>query len=149
MNSLDFTLAAPLQKDCFVVGNLSLCQILLLNDANFLWLVLVPRRQNVTEIFELSRADQRQLLDESSFVARLLKDNFPCDKLNIAALGNIVPQLHVHHIARRKDDLCWPGVAWGYGQARVYQHHEKAGILSQLREALSTHSDFSAAEENP
>lgn len=149
MNAPAFTLSAQLQKDCFVVGNLKLCQILLLNDANFIWLVLVPRRQDVREIFELSNADQHQLLEESSFLGKLIKENFPCDKLNIAALGNIVPQLHVHHIARRKDDPCWPGVVWGYGQGRAYHDQEKTALLHQLQKALRADPDFNPAAETP
>ncbi|HEX4975409.1 MAG TPA: HIT family protein [Pseudomonadales bacterium] len=149
MNAPVFILSAQLQKDCIVVGNLKLCQVLLLNDANFIWLVLVPRRHDIREIFELNNADQQQLLAESSFVGRLITENFPCDKLNIAALGNIVPQLHVHHIARRKNDPCWPGVVWGYGQGRAYQDQEKTDILRQLQKALSAHSDFSPAAGTP
>jgi len=140
-----FELAPQLQQDCFVVGYLPLCQVLLLNDANFTWVVLVPRIAGATEIFQLSDSHQSMLLQESSVIARMIAEHFPCDKLNIAALGNIVSQLHIHHIARRRDDLCWPGVVWGYGQGRAYQTHEKNTLLQTLQNLLSHSPGFCSA----
>jgi diadenosine tetraphosphate (Ap4A) HIT family hydrolase len=89
-----------LEKDCTVLGEFTLCTLLLVNDANYPWFILLPNRENITEIHQLSASDQQQLLSESMFFCHCLEDIYQPDKLNIAALGNVVPQLHIHHIAR-------------------------------------------------
>lgn len=115
-----FTLHTQLVKDCVTIGDLPLCRVLLMNDANYPWLVLVPRRPEIIELFELTRLDQQQLLDEITQVSSALAGHFRADKMNIAALGNIVPQLHVHIVARYSDDAAWPKPVWGAVPAQPY-----------------------------
>lgn len=122
-----FSLHPQLARDSVVLGRFLLSQLLLMNDANYPWFILVPERKNIREIFELEVPDQQQLLSESSFLARGMKEYFPTDKINIAALGNVVPQLHVHHIARTTTDSAWPAPIWGKVPAKPYT---EAAILA-------------------
>lgn len=121
-----FTLHPQLEKDAIVMGELPLSRLLLLNDSRYPWFVLVPRRENITEIYQLSEADQQLLLQESSRLGRAMMEDFNGDKLNIGALGNLVPQLHLHHIVRYKNDEAWPGPVWGMGAAIPYSGEELA-----------------------
>ena len=109
-----------LQNDCLLVGKFELCKLLLMKDANYPWFILVPDRDGITEIYQLDDAAQQQLMRESSVMARLLVEHFQADKVNIAALGNVVPQLHVHHIARYHEDPAWPAPVWGPCPAQAY-----------------------------
>ena len=108
-----FLLHPQLAADSTLVGEFPLCQVLLANDGNFPWLILVPKVNGITEFHELTDEQQAQFLIESNTVSRLLKDGLSADKINIAALGNMVPQLHIHHVARFKEDACWPKPIWG------------------------------------
>jgi diadenosine tetraphosphate (Ap4A) HIT family hydrolase len=130
-----FVLHPQLQKDGIVMGDFPLSRLLLLNDARYPWFVLVPRREGITEIYQLSEADQQQLLRESSQLGRFLMEGFNGDKLNIGALGNMVPQLHIHHIVRYHGDEAWPGPVWGVGTALPFRQDEVA-ILRERCEAL-------------
>lgn len=132
-----YQLHPQLQKDTLHVGRFALCEILLMNDARYPWLILVPQRQDIGEIYQLELADREQLLRESCFVADTMAGLFAADKMNIAALGNMVPQLHLHHIARFRDDACWPQPVWGVGTAQAYSDHAAAARLATLREALA------------
>lgn len=109
-----------LAADCLRLGALPLCELLLMNDARYPWYILVPRREHVREIFELAEADQAQLLHESSRLSRAMAEALTPDKLNIAAIGNVVPQLHVHHVARFAGDAAWPAPVWGQGTPEPY-----------------------------
>ena len=100
------------------IGDLPLCRVLLIKDANYPWLLLVPRRHDVVEIIDLDEVEQAQLMTEIADAARALKAITGCDKLNVAALGNVVPQLHVHVIARSRSDAAWPKPVWGAAPAR-------------------------------
>lgn len=126
-----------LLADCYSVGRLDLCHLLLMNDANYPWCILVPDRDGIREIYDLSEADQRQLLSESSYLGRTMMTLFTGDKLNIAALGNVVPQLHIHHIVRFRNDPAWPAPVWGRLPARPYSDAELQERMNHLREALS------------
>ncbi|MDT8281622.1 MAG: HIT domain-containing protein [Gammaproteobacteria bacterium] len=95
--------------------------MILINDANYPWFILVPGREDITEIHQLDESDQIQLLAESMYLSRCLQQVFQADKLNIAALGNIVPQLHIHHIAHFKTDICWPSPVWGQSPLSITQ----------------------------
>jgi len=108
-----FILHPQLAADTVLVGEFPLCQVLLANDGNFPWLILVPKINNISEFHELTDEQQAQFLSESNAVSKLLKDELSADKINIAALGNMVPQLHIHHVARFKEDACWPKPIWG------------------------------------
>jgi len=127
-----FALHSRLSADTAHVADLPLCAALLMNDARYPWLVLVPRRADLREIEDLSETDQHQLLREihmaSAAVRVLCAPDRPCEKLNIAALGNMVPQLHIHVIARRQDDPAWPGPVWGVGPAEAYGDALEAAI---------------------
>ena len=131
-----FELDLRLAADTFVVGETPLSQVLLMNDARYPWLILVPRRGDVTEPFELSEADQAQLWQESMRLGEAIKAHFAADKLNIAALGNQVAQLHVHHIARFHTDDAWPGPVWGVGSAVPYSDAARDALVDELRSLL-------------
>jgi len=126
-----------LEKDCFILGEFSLCSLLLLNDANYPWFILLPNREDVREIHFLSEPDQQQLMAESMYFSRCLQQVFKPDKLNIAALGNMVPQLHIHHIARFHKDACWPAPVWGAVDAIPYPEQDVITIKNQLLEWFS------------
>lgn len=132
----EFELHPQLAADCHQVGDLPLSRVLLLNDRRYPWLILVPRRAHLREIYQLSPVDRAQLLDESCRVGERLMCTFGGDKLNIGALGNLVPQLHIHHIVRRVDDPAWPGPVWGHSPAEPYPEIELGDRLLRLRKAL-------------
>ena len=127
-----FELHPRLRQDCVLLRKLELCQLLLMNDANFPWFILVPEREDVSEIYQLSQQDQHQLLAESSRLSEFMQQNYQADKLNVAVLGNIVPQLHMHHIARFRHDACWPGPVWGKLPAVAYTDEQVAAIHEQV-----------------
>ncbi len=131
-----FTLHPQLQQDCIPLGFMTLSQVLLMNDAHYPWCVLVPRRNNIREIYELSSEDQLQLTRESSVLTRAMATYFNADKMNIAALGNLVPQLHIHHIARFTTDPAWPAPVWGKTLAKPYEKENLAKLLSDLKNIL-------------
>jgi diadenosine tetraphosphate (Ap4A) HIT family hydrolase len=131
-------LAPQLARDCIELGRFSLCRLLLMNDANYPWFILVPMREGVREIHELFEADQQQLLRESSLVSRMLVDEFRADKVNIAALGNVVPQLHIHHIARYHDDPAWPAPVWGRHEAKPYPDNALQELVTKVQQALGS-----------
>ena len=124
-----------LQNDCLVLGKFPLSFLLLMKDANYPWFILVPDREGITEIYQLSEEDQGQLLVESSSLARFLMRGFNADKLNIAAIGNIVPQLHMHHVVRYRTDPAWPAPVWGKLAARDYTDNELNLLLDKVRQA--------------
>jgi diadenosine tetraphosphate (Ap4A) HIT family hydrolase len=123
-----FSLHPQLERDCIVMGELPLSRLLLLNDSRYPWFILVPRREAITEIYQLAEDDQQQLLRESSQLGEFLMNSFNGDKLNIGALGNLVPQLHLHHIVRYTNDAAWPGPVWGVGVAEPYHDEELAAL---------------------
>ena len=133
-----------LANDGIVIGDYPLSRLLMINDSNYPWFVLVPRREEVQEIFQLDKADRIQLLDESCLLAEAVKDAFSAHKLNVAALGNMVSQLHIHHIARYRDDPAWPAPVWGKHPAKPYQETERQERISRLKAVLS--ADFVLAE---
>ena len=121
-----------LKKDCIELGEFTLCSLLLLNDANYPWFILLPNRVGITEIHQLAEGDQQQLMTESMFFSQCLEQVFQPDKLNIAALGNVVAQLHIHHIARFTTDACWPAPVWGAATPIPYQEEQVETIKNQL-----------------
>lgn len=135
-NTAGFTLHPQLATDCFVLGEAPLSRVLLMNDAQYPWCILVPRRANTREIYQLDATDRRQLLDESITLGETLMRIFSGDKLNVAALGNVVPQLHLHHIVRRHGDPAWPAPVWGRHPARPYTVQERSEFAARLGTAL-------------
>lgn len=131
-----FTLHPQLERDTVSLGDLPLCRVLIIQDANYPWLLLVPRRHEVVEILDLDEVEQAQLMTETTRVARALKEVTKCDKLNIAALGNVVPQLHVHIIARRKTDAAWPRPVWGAVPPLTHDPEELKLFISAIRKKI-------------
>lgn len=134
-----FQLHPNLQQDCFEVGRFALSRVLLMNDSQYPWLILVPQRNDITELFQLPAEDRQQLLNESCWLAEALFELYKPDKLNIAAIGNLVPQLHLHHVARYRSDIAWPAPIWGKYSAIAYSEHETEQRLIQLRKQLQPH----------
>jgi diadenosine tetraphosphate (Ap4A) HIT family hydrolase len=131
-----WSLHPQLEQDAVAICDLALARVLLANDANYPWLILVPRLPGLVELIDLEENAQIQLLGEIAKVARALKTVTECDKLNIAALGNQVPQLHVHVIARRRNDAAWPKPVWGIKPALVYEADRREMLLNSLRTRL-------------
>ena len=132
-----FELHPQLANDCIEVGDFPLSKVLLLNDSHYPWIILVPRRENIHEIFELNEQDQHQLLAESSILCEAMASYFKADKMNVAALGNKVPQLHLHHIVRYKNDASWPNPVWGAVAAKPYNKTELDDLLARLESIIS------------
>ena len=131
MAESNFQLNATLEKDTVLIKELKLCKLLLMNDSNYPWFILVPKRNNITEIFELSQEDQNQLTNETNHLAKKVKETFKAHKINIAALGNMVSQLHIHIIARNPNDPSWPNPIWGQ-VARVEYSSEEIQKIKKL-----------------
>jgi diadenosine tetraphosphate (Ap4A) HIT family hydrolase len=134
-HKMSFELAPELKRDCIEMADWPLCKVLLLNDSQYPWFVLVPRVNNARDIIDLSEEQQQTFWQESAKLSQLLRTVFSPDKLNVAALGNMVPQLHVHHIARYKTDVAWPKPVWGlfpavpYSEEAVLKLRERLGEL--------------------
>lgn len=131
-----FQLHPQLQHDCRVIGRFPLCHTLLMNEARYPWLILVPERAGISEIYQLSSADRAKLIEESSALARALAQAFRPDKLNIATIGNRVPQLHVHHVVRYRDDPAWPAPVWGRFEPQPYDREAHTVVLDKLKAAM-------------
>ena len=135
MSETGWSLHPQLVADTVPVFELALSCLLVMNDANFPWLILVPRRAGVSEIIDLG-AEQSALMDELALVSQALKDETRCDKLNVAAIGNMVPQLHIHVVARRKDDAVWPKPVWGAIPQREYEADAMGRFVAAIRGRL-------------
>lgn len=131
-----------LAQDCLTLGRFPLCYLLLRRDANYPWFILVPDRADIHEIHQLAGGDQQQLLRESTTLSRALEQAFAPDKLNIAALGNMVPQLHLHHIVRYATDPAWPAPVWGRLPALPYDDYGLIQVIEKLRGALGGEFSF-------
>ena len=132
-----FKLDERLFKDTVVLGDFTLCRVLLMNDGRYPWLILVPRRAGISELFEPEMAEQQQLWQETSYVGQVLKDVFQADKINIATLGNVVKQLHMHIVVRMQDDAAWPAPVWGNGAAQGYTDETLAAMRARLQAAFN------------
>ena len=136
LQDAEWSLHPQLARDTINIGDLPLCRALVINDANYPWLLLVPRRKGMVELIDLGEVERAQLMTEIARVAGALKDVTRCDKLNIAALGNVVPQLHVHIIARRHGDAAWPRPVWGVVPALAHDPAELEGFISAIRRKI-------------
>lgn len=132
-----FSLDSRLAADTVAVADLPLSAVRLMNDATYPWLILIPRREGAVEIVDLAPEDRVQLMDEIARVSGVLRAMTRCDKLNVAALGNMVPQLHVHVIGRFAGDPAWPGLVWGKAPAQPYAEAPREGFIAALRARLS------------
>lgn len=137
-----FELHPRLAADTRVLGDLPLCRVLLAKESQYPWLILVPRVADLREIHHLVPAQQQQLMQESCAVATLMEQRLRPDKLNVAALGNLVPQLHLHHVARFIADKAWPGPIWGAHPVIAYDPQVLASEADTWRTALATLADF-------
>ncbi|WPU60287.1 HIT domain-containing protein [Pseudomonas asiatica] len=128
-----FVLDSRLQQDSLVLGEFALCQLLLSKDANYPWFILVPKRAGISEVFELDAAEQQQLWQETIGLAEALKASYSADKMNVATLGNVVSQLHMHVIVRQRDDAAWPAPVWGKCPVAAYSDDQVQAIRQRLR----------------
>jgi len=135
-----FELHSILKQDTYSLGHFDICQLLLMNDSNYPWFILVPQANSIQEIFQLPEVDQIQVLKESSRLGKIICEVFNADKLNVAALGNVCPQLHIHHIVRYRNDPAWPAPVWGKIPAKPYSGNGKAVIIEKLKSRL--HDNF-------
>jgi diadenosine tetraphosphate (Ap4A) HIT family hydrolase len=129
--SENFVLHTQLANDSVWIADWPLCQLRLINDSNYPWFILVPRRANIRDVIDLSDEEQSQLWLESAKLSRLMRQKFSPEKLNLAALGNMVPQLHLHHIARFTTDVAWPAPVWGKVERVPYNESELAQLLNE------------------
>ena len=131
-----FELHPDLVRDGIDIGCLALCRILLIDDANYPWFVLVPERRNITDTIDLTEDDYAQLWAESRLFSRVIMNAFGGQKLNVAALGNMTPQLHVHHVVRYEDDPAWPGPIWGKHPLKPYSHRQVEEIKNKIKTSM-------------
>ena len=131
-----FELDKRLDADTFSVTKLGLCELRLMNDKRWPWLILVPRRAKLAEIHDMTPLDQTMLTFEAAIVSQALKKATNCLKINTGALGNIVRQLHIHVIARNEGDAGWPGPVWGHGTRETYDDADAHDLIEKIRAAL-------------
>jgi diadenosine tetraphosphate (Ap4A) HIT family hydrolase len=144
-----FVLDQRLQNDTILIGRFPLCQVLLMNDKRYPWVILVPAHNDIYEYYHLSEEDRSQLMKESTMVSEKMADHFSASSMNIAALGNVVPQLHQHHICRYTDDPAWPGPVWGHSPAVPYEADELEIRVKELQNILGDHfvEDLEAVDD--
>ncbi|MGR8940233.1 MAG: HIT domain-containing protein [Gammaproteobacteria bacterium] len=133
----DFVLHPRLAEDCITLGRFGLCRLLLMNDSHYPWFILVPEKPNLTEIYQLDEEERRILMEESSLLAENLACLYHADKMNIAAIGNLVPQLHLHHIVRHRTDAAWPAPVWGMYDRTPYHEDQIAALREQIMDRFS------------
>ncbi len=136
MKTSPFQLHEHLQKDCIAIGRFSLCQLLMMNDSQFPWFILVPERADIKEIYQLTVADRQLLSEESCFLAENMAELFKADKMNMAAIGNMVSQLHIHHIVRYQSDKAWPAPVWGKFSAQPYTEQQSVELIAKVKAQL-------------
>jgi diadenosine tetraphosphate (Ap4A) HIT family hydrolase len=135
----EISLDPRLAMDSIAIGKFALCEVRLQDDARFPWLVLVPQREGLIELFDLSEAERATAIEEVSQCGAALRAVTQCFKINVGALGNIVRQLHIHIVARNESDVAWPGPVWGASARVPYGETEKAELIARLRSALAMH----------
>jgi len=133
---MTFQLHPRLKQDCIAIGRFELCQLLMMNDRQYPWFILVPERVGMQEIYQLSKTERQLLTEESSYLAENMAALYQADKMNIAAIGNIVPQLHIHHIARYQTDKAWPAPVWGKFDAVPYTERQIADNVARIKDQL-------------
>ncbi|TNE36209.1 MAG: HIT family protein [Alphaproteobacteria bacterium] len=136
-DTAQFTLHPRLAADCEVVMDLPISRLLLIRDARYPWIILVPRHPHLKELHQLNESDYRELAGEIKIASQLMAELFKADKVNVGALGNLVPQLHIHVIARNIGDAAWPGPVWGQGEAEAYDAGELEKRSQRIRDAFT------------
>lgn len=129
---MTFELHQRLQQDCIYYGRFELCRLLIMNDCQYPWFILVPEVGNISEIYQLEKTERSLLIEESCYLTENLANIFNADKMNVATIGNIVPQLHIHHIVRFKTDVAWPAPVWGKFAAIAYNEQQISELFSRL-----------------
>ncbi len=129
----DFELHPRLASDTYAVSNLNLCKLLLMNDSNYPWFILVPRRKNISELFELTKVDRQSLSNEVDELSKRLSLHFNAKKMNVAAMGNIVPQLHIHVIVRKETDAAWPNPIWNNVDIVPYEKNISDDLIKDIK----------------
>ncbi|MEM8540458.1 MAG: HIT domain-containing protein [Pseudomonadota bacterium] len=132
----EFQLDSILEADTYLMGDIGLCRLLLMDDSRFPWLIMVPRRPNIEELHDLTPLDQTVLAFEITQTSEMLKDLTGCTKINVGALGNMVRQLHIHIIARNEDDAAWPRPVWGAGEREVYMRDQAEKFIERFTALL-------------
>jgi diadenosine tetraphosphate (Ap4A) HIT family hydrolase len=135
-----FTLSPRLKDDTVEVASLALCAVLLMKDRTIPWLILVPKREGVREVYELDKDDRAALMEEITLASRVIGALYSPFKINIGALGNLVPQLHIHVIGRFENDRAWPGAIWGASGAKPYAEEELLRVAREFEEAFKRFS---------
>ncbi|TRW95838.1 HIT domain-containing protein [Candidatus Methylobacter oryzae] len=133
---MTFQLHPRLEQDCISIGRFELCRLLMMNDSQYPWFILVPELADVREIYQLNKADRELLAEESNYLAENLATLYQADKMNIAAIGNMVPQLHIHHIVRYRTDKAWPAPVWGRFDAVPYTERQITENLARVKAQL-------------
>ncbi len=136
-SSNGFQLDHRLENDSFFICQLDLCQVRLINDAQFVWILLVPMVNGMSDVIDLDDELQQQLWRESSLLSCILRTEFVPDKLNVAAIGNVVSQLHVHHICRFKNDIAWPAPVWGRQAMVAYEQAERERLIDTIKRRVT------------
>ncbi len=136
MTQKPFELHHQLSADTYFICDLPLCRAVLMNESQFPWVILIPRIIGATEQYKLSQSERTQLDKESTLVSASLMNIFEADKMNIAALGNMVPQLHIHHVARNKSDNAWPNPVWGNFTPEPYSETDATSLIERLKQHL-------------
>jgi len=136
-----FKLHHRLKEDTIEIVRLKLSLVLLMNDSSFPWLVLVPAIEGAQEVHQLSIEERSVLIEEIAAASEILQKLYSPDKINIGALGNLVPQLHIHVIGRFRTDRAWPGPVWGTGKARPYAADELNAVAGRIKKAFSQKGD--------
>jgi diadenosine tetraphosphate (Ap4A) HIT family hydrolase len=133
---VSYALDERLARDALVVGDMALSRVLLMKDARWPWLILVPRREGLVELSDLDAADRALLIEEAALAARFLRAHVKADKINIGALGNVISQFHLHVVARFVGDPAWPGPIWGHGGPTPYDEANAPALIKAARKAL-------------
>lgn len=133
---MTFQLHPRLEQDCIAIGSFELCRLLMMNDSQYPWFILVPERAGLREIYQLSKTERELLTEESSYLAENLAVFYRADKMNIASIGNMVPQLHIHHIVRYKSDKAWPAPVWGKFDAVPYTEQQILDNVARIKDQL-------------
>ncbi len=141
---MTFILQPRLKQDCIELGRFQLCLLLLMNDNQYPWFILVPEKTEISEIYQLNKSDRILMIEESSYLSEKLAQIYDADKMNIASLGNIVSQLHIHHIVRYQTDKTWPGPVRGELDPIPYATSEIATIKATLASHLSNYNASSS-----
>jgi diadenosine tetraphosphate (Ap4A) HIT family hydrolase len=134
---MNFQLHPRLQQDCISIGRFELCRLLMMNDNQYPWFILVPEIADITELYQLDKIQRAVFMEESCYLAEQLAALFQADKMNIANIGNMVAQLHIHHIVRYQTDIAWPAPVWGKFTSVPYTNEQIMERVSQVKTQLN------------